>query len=102
MASFYSLLVLALTASLAQGILLGDRLNHTVYFNTSAYEQVRTDGHALLRGMKMSEVSPNGQKCLDAALHLYFKELPIMQIRYHYGNMNNNMLNTTKLIRNIT
>lgn len=33
---------------------------------------------------------------------MYFKEFPIMQIRYHYGNLNDNMFNTTKLIRNMT
>lgn len=82
--------------------LLGDYLNTTVHFNASKEYNVTTFGHAFLTGMQADDFSGNSTTCFDSILYFYYHELPLMQIRYHYGDTDDIVFNTTRLIYNIS
>lgn len=80
----------------------GNYLNESVYFNTTMYEPVFKNGNAFLRGLNSDAFNKNISVCYNDWVWFAFKELPIMQIKYHYGDTDDNIFNTTGLINNIT
>lgn len=82
--------------------MVGDKLNSTVEFNVTAYDRVFVLGNALLKGMEIDDISKNSTDCFNAWLYFYFRELPVMEIKYHYGDTDDNIFNTSRLIGNMT
>lgn len=80
----------------------GNFLNESVYFNTTLYEPIFNNGRAFLKGLDADHFSRHFEDCYSDWVWFAFKELPIMQIKYHYGDTDDNIFNTTKLINNIT
>jgi hypothetical protein len=82
--------------------LVRDYLNSTVHFNLTQYQFVTQYGNAFLSGMDANAFSSNVSNCFNAWVDFYYKELPLMDIRYYYGDTDDIIFNTTKLVLNIT
>ena len=77
-------------------------MNASVKFNTTLFNAIFTNGNAFLTGLNAATFSGNMTACFNDWLWFGFRELPLMQIKYHYGDTDDNIFNTTKLISTIT
>ena len=77
-------------------------LNKSIPFNESEHQKAYIYGNAFLKGLEANTFSPDFTDCYNGILQFAFLELPMMSIRMHYGNTNDNIFNTTKLVKKVT
>lgn len=73
-----------------------------MHINTLKEANVTGYGHAFFSGLESSDFAENATACFDNWVYFYYTELTDLQIKYHYGSMDDNIFNTTKLISNIS
>ena len=54
----------------------------------------------MLLGLRAENYAANVTECFDRSINLVYHEFPLLNMRYRYGNFNDNLFNSTRFIRN--
>lgn len=73
-----------------------------VKLNLTLMEEVFDGGNAFLSGSKADLYAINSSECYNRMVGFYFNELPLLQIRYYYGDTVDQVFNTTLLVQNVS
>ena len=66
------------------------------------YEQIRAEWGAFLKGAQANFFASNATTCFENALNLAQFDVELLIIKLMYGNVKNNMLNTTLFLKNVS
>jgi len=53
-----------------------------------------------MAGLRANSYAANATNCFRRSSNFYHREIPLLNIRYEYGDTRDNILNTTLLVRN--
>ena len=59
------------------------------------YELIRLYAHAVMAGAQLNDYASNGTNCFDYGLNLIQYDVDLLMIKYMYGDLKDNILNTT-------
>jgi hypothetical protein len=73
-----------------------DPINYAGQYNWTTY------GDVFLKGLEADTFAQNTSNCYNRFIYFYYYEIPLIQIRYYYGDTHDNFFNTTELISNLS
>ena len=80
-----------------------DFLHTTIKFNPALEANITLWGDQFLKGSKMEQfLSQNSTECFDYLMNFYFREIPMMEIKFHYANFEDKLFNATMLLSNFS
>ena len=65
-------------------------------------EEIELYGSLIMEGLKIEVAAPNVTHCFYRGLNFYFNELNLLRFRYRYGDLRDNVFNTTQLLQNVS
>jgi hypothetical protein len=63
---------------------------------------VTTYGNVFLKALQADSFAANTTNCYNRFVYFYYYEVPLLQIRYYYGDSEDNFFNTTQMISNLS
>jgi hypothetical protein len=77
---------------------LADYLNSTMNFNDNATLNNIGYTHAVFAGFETSSFATNLTACYDGWIDFVFTDIKSLEIKYYYGDTNDKVFNTTRVI----
>ena len=72
------------------------------FLDSQLYYLIRYYGLAVLHGMAIDNYASNGTNCYNMGLNLAQYDVDLLVIKWMYGNLKDNILNTTLSMRNVS